>query len=67
MASDERVLAALPAFFCAVRGSELEGDKLKEFIEDNWLVALSLTFASTVCAPAMRKAQRHWQERTHWL
>lgn len=34
VASDERVLAALPAFFRAVRGSELEGDKLKEFIED---------------------------------
>ena len=34
MASDKRVLAALPAFFRAVRGSELEGDKLKEFIED---------------------------------
>jgi len=34
MASDERALAALPAFFRAVRGSELEGDKLKEFIND---------------------------------
>ena len=34
VASDERVLAALPAFFRAVRGSELEGEKLKEFIED---------------------------------
>jgi hypothetical protein len=36
----------------------------------NWLVALALTFqwlASTVCAPAMRMARRHWQERTHWL
>ena len=34
VASDQRVLAALPAFFRAVRGSELEGDRLKEFIED---------------------------------
>ncbi|MCX6915451.1 MAG: helix-turn-helix transcriptional regulator [Verrucomicrobia bacterium] len=34
VASDDRVLAALPAFFRAVRGSELDGDKLKEFIED---------------------------------
>jgi hypothetical protein len=37
VASDKRVLAALPAFFRAVRGSELEGDKLKEFIGDIWL------------------------------
>ena len=35
VASDEWVLAALPAFFRAVRDSELDGDKLKEFIEDN--------------------------------
>ncbi len=34
MASDARVLAALPAFFRAVRGAELEGDKLKEFVEE---------------------------------
>ena len=34
VASDQRVLTALPAFFRAVRGSRLEGDKLKEFIED---------------------------------
>jgi len=34
MATDERMLAVLPAFFRAVRGSELEGEKLKEFIED---------------------------------
>ncbi len=34
VASDERVLAALPAFFRALRGRELEGDKLKQFIED---------------------------------
>jgi transcriptional regulator with XRE-family HTH domain len=34
MASDEKVIAALPAFFRAVRGQELEGDRLKRFIED---------------------------------
>ncbi len=34
VASDERVLAALPAFFRALRGRDLEGDKLKQFIED---------------------------------
>jgi transcriptional regulator with XRE-family HTH domain len=34
MASDEKVIAALPAFFRAVRGQELEGDRLKQFIED---------------------------------
>lgn len=34
VASDETVIAALPAFFRAVRGQELEGDRLKEFIED---------------------------------
>jgi transcriptional regulator with XRE-family HTH domain len=34
IASDARVMQALPAFFRAVRGKELEGDKLNEFIED---------------------------------
>ncbi len=34
IASDQTVIAALPAFFRAVRGKELEGDLLKEFIED---------------------------------
>lgn len=34
MASDDTVIAALPAFFRAVRGHELEGDRLKQFIED---------------------------------
>lgn len=34
IASDARVMQALPAFFRAVRDKELEGDKLKEFIED---------------------------------
>jgi len=34
MARDEKVIAALPAFFRAVRGQELEGDRLKQFIED---------------------------------
>jgi len=34
IASDELVLAALPAFFRAVRGKDLEGKKLREFIED---------------------------------
>jgi transcriptional regulator with XRE-family HTH domain len=34
VASDERVLAALPAFFRAVRGKDLEGDRLRTFIED---------------------------------
>lgn len=34
MASDEKVIAALPAFFRAVRGQELEGEKLRQFIED---------------------------------
>jgi transcriptional regulator with XRE-family HTH domain len=34
VASDERVLAALPAFFRAARGNDLEGDRLKQFIED---------------------------------
>ena len=27
-------MATLPAFFRVVRGKELEGDKLKEFIQD---------------------------------
>ena len=34
MASDATVIAALPVFFRAVRGQELEGEKLKQFIED---------------------------------
>ena len=34
MASDETVIAALPAFFRAVRGQELEGERLKQFMED---------------------------------
>ena len=34
IASDERLMAKLPAFFRVVRGKELEGDKLKEFIQD---------------------------------
>jgi transcriptional regulator with XRE-family HTH domain len=34
VASDERVLAALPAFFRAARGNDLDGEKLKAFIED---------------------------------
>lgn len=34
IADDARVLQALPAFFRAVRGEELEGEKLKQFIED---------------------------------
>lgn len=34
VASDEKVIAALPAFFRAVRGRELEGERLKQFIED---------------------------------
>jgi len=34
MASDETVIAALPAFFRAVRGHELEGERLLQFIED---------------------------------
>jgi len=33
MANDEKVIAALPAFFRAVRSEELEGDRLKQFIE----------------------------------
>ena len=34
IADDARVMQALPAFFRAVRGKELEGEKLAEFIED---------------------------------
>lgn len=34
IASDEKVLAALPAFFRAARGAELDDTQLKQFIED---------------------------------
>jgi transcriptional regulator with XRE-family HTH domain len=34
LASDEKVLAALPAFFRAARGAELDDAQLKQFIED---------------------------------
>ena len=34
IADDARVMQALPAFFRAVRGKELEGEKLSQFIED---------------------------------
>jgi transcriptional regulator with XRE-family HTH domain len=34
IASNERLMEKLPAFFRVVRGKELEGDKLKRFIED---------------------------------
>lgn len=34
VAGDENVIAALPVFFRAVRGQELEGKRLKQFIED---------------------------------
>jgi len=34
LASDEAVIAALQAFFRAVRGHELEGDRLKQFMKD---------------------------------
>jgi transcriptional regulator with XRE-family HTH domain len=34
IASDARLMEKLPAFFRVVRGKELEGDKLKDFIED---------------------------------
>lgn len=34
IASDEKVLAALPAFFRAARGAELDEAQLKQFIED---------------------------------
>ena len=34
VANDEAVIGALPAFFRAVRGQELTGARLKEFMED---------------------------------
>ena len=34
MASDEAVIGALPLFFRAVRGQDLSGARLKEFMED---------------------------------
>ncbi len=34
IASDEKVLAALPAFFRAARGSELDDAALRQFVED---------------------------------
>jgi len=34
IASDEKALAALPAFFRAVRGAELDERQLKQFVED---------------------------------
>ena len=34
IASDEKVLTALPAFFRAVRGAELDEARLKQFVED---------------------------------
>ncbi len=34
IAGDEKVLAALPAFFRAARGSELDDAALKQFVED---------------------------------
>lgn len=34
IASDEKVMAALPAFFRAARGSELDDQALKQFVED---------------------------------
>ena len=34
IASDERVMAALPAFFRAARGAELDDDTLRQFVED---------------------------------
>ena len=34
MASDEAVIGALPVFFRAVRGQELSGAQLREFMED---------------------------------
>jgi len=34
IASDEKVIAALPVFFRAVRGQELKGEVLNQFIED---------------------------------
>lgn len=34
LATDEKVLAALPAFFRAVRGAELDETQLRQFVED---------------------------------
>ena len=34
IASDERVMAALPAFFRAARGAELDDATLRQFVED---------------------------------
>ena len=34
LASDERLMQKLPAFFRVVRGKELQAEKLEEFIED---------------------------------
>jgi transcriptional regulator with XRE-family HTH domain len=34
MANDEKVISLLPAFFRAVRGKELDGERLGQFIED---------------------------------
>jgi transcriptional regulator with XRE-family HTH domain len=34
IASDEKVMAALPAFFRAARGAELDDAALKQFVED---------------------------------
>lgn len=34
LASDEKVLAALPAFFRAARGAELSDEQLRQFVED---------------------------------
>ena len=34
IASDERVMAALPAFFRAARGAELNDAQLRQFVED---------------------------------
>ena len=34
LASDERVMAVLPAFFRAARGAELDETQLRQFVED---------------------------------
>jgi len=34
LANDEKLLAALPAFFRAVRGKELDEGKLQQFVDD---------------------------------
>lgn len=34
LATDERVIAALPVFFRAIRGEELKGERMTQFIED---------------------------------